>query len=45
MCRFFTADHAKRCLLRKEEIENAEEEGIEFKFLVAPKRFIDDGAG
>ncbi len=30
---------------RKEEIENAEEEGIEFKFLVAPKRFIDDGDG
>lgn len=30
---------------RKEEIENAKEEGIEFKFLVAPKRFIGDKQG
>ncbi len=30
---------------RNEEIQNAEEEGIEFKFLVAPKRFIGDEQG
>jgi glutamate synthase (NADPH) small chain len=30
---------------RKEEIQNAEEEGIEFKYLVAPKRFISDEQG
>jgi glutamate synthase (NADPH/NADH) small chain len=30
---------------RKEEIENAEEEGIEFKFLSLPKRFIGDEEG
>lgn len=30
---------------RKEEIINAEEEGIEFKFLVAPTRFIGDEQG
>ncbi len=30
---------------RKEEIENAEEEGIIFKFLVAPTRFIGDEKG
>ncbi len=30
---------------RKEEIQNAEEEGIEFKYLVAPKRFIGDEQG
>ena len=30
---------------RKEEIENAEEEGIEFKFLCLPKRFIGDTDG
>ena len=30
---------------RKEEIENAEEEGIEFRYLVAPKRFIGDEEG
>ncbi|MDT8781987.1 MAG: NADPH-dependent glutamate synthase [Candidatus Bathyarchaeota archaeon] len=30
---------------RKEEIENAEEEGVEFKFLCLPKRFIGDEEG
>jgi glutamate synthase (NADPH/NADH) small chain len=30
---------------RKEEVENAEEEGIIFKFLVNPKRFIGDEKG
>ncbi len=30
---------------RKEEIENAEEEGIDFKFLSLPKRFIGDEEG
>jgi len=30
---------------RREEAENAEEEGIIFKFLVNPKRFIGDGRG
>jgi glutamate synthase (NADPH/NADH) small chain len=30
---------------RKEEIENAEEEGIVFKFLAAPTRFIGDEKG
>ncbi len=30
---------------RLEEIENAEEEGIKFKFLTAPVRFLDDGSG
>jgi glutamate synthase (NADPH/NADH) small chain len=30
---------------RKEEIENAEEEGIMFKFLAAPTRFIGDERG
>ncbi len=30
---------------RKEEIENAQEEGVEFKFLSSPKRFIGDAEG
>ncbi|MBN1643611.1 MAG: NADPH-dependent glutamate synthase [Dehalococcoidales bacterium] len=30
---------------RKEEVENAMEEGIVFKFLTNPVRFIDDGKG
>lgn len=30
---------------RKEEIENAKEEGIEFKFLTSPKRFLVDQEG
>lgn len=30
---------------RKEEIENAEEEGVKFKFLAAPTRFIGDEKG
>ena len=30
---------------RKEEVENAKEEGIIFKFLTNPTRFIDDGKG
>jgi glutamate synthase (NADPH/NADH) small chain len=30
---------------RKEEIENAEEEGVKFKFLTAPTRFIGDEKG
>jgi glutamate synthase (NADPH/NADH) small chain len=30
---------------RKEEVENAKEEGIVFKFLTNPTRFIDDGKG
>lgn len=30
---------------RKEEIENAEEEGIEFRFLVMPTKFIGDEEG
>jgi len=30
---------------RKEEIENAEEEGVIFKFLSAPTRFIGDNKG
>jgi glutamate synthase (NADPH/NADH) small chain len=30
---------------RKEEIENAEEEGVNFKFLTAPTRFIGDEKG
>lgn len=30
---------------RKEEVENAEEEGITFKFLAAPTRFIGDEKG
>lgn len=30
---------------RKEEIENAEEEGVEFKFLTLPKRFIGNEMG
>jgi glutamate synthase (NADPH/NADH) small chain len=30
---------------RNEEIKNAEEEGIKFKLLVAPKRFIGDSQG
>jgi glutamate synthase (NADPH/NADH) small chain len=30
---------------RNEEIQNAQEEGIEFKYLVAPKRFIGDSQG
>ena len=30
---------------RQEEIENAEEEGIEFKYLTAPLRFIGDDKG
>ena len=30
---------------REEEISNAEEESIQFKFLASPTRFIDDGHG
>lgn len=30
---------------RREEIDNAKEEGIEFKMLTGPKRLIDDGKG
>jgi glutamate synthase (NADPH) small chain len=30
---------------RQEEVENAEEEGIIFKFLTNPKRFVGDGLG
>jgi len=30
---------------RHEEVENAKEEGIVFKFLTNPTRFIDDGKG
>lgn len=30
---------------RLEEVENAEEEGVRFKYLTLPKRFIDNGKG